>query len=179
MKHVQLIKHFESLHDGDLRTIGLQPKLCPANVWTEGWGRAIIDPATRRHLKGKSNAKRALALSLIKTETEAHAALIEDMRNIGELPAIRQIGKAHWDRLNADQKGAIISFTYNCGTGRPPYKLYENVRLFLEGKMSRTDLWGYWVNSVIRVGGQVLQGLVRRRTAEAFLFFTGELRFNG
>ena len=179
MKHVQLIKHFESLHDGDLRTIGLQPKLCPANVWTEGWGRAIIDPRTRGHLRGRNNAKRALELSVISNEQEAHTALIEDMRNIGELPAIRQIGRAHWDRLNPDQRGAIISFTYNCGTGNPPYKLYENVRAFLDGTMTRTELWGYWVNSVVRVGSRVLPGLVRRRTAEAFLFFTGELRFNG
>lgn len=128
---------------------------------------------------GAQNAKRARQLSSIKTIQEADAALIEDMRNIGERPAIRQIGQAHWDRLNDDQKGAIISFTYNCGTGMPTYRIYRNVRAFLDGTMTRTALWGYWVNSVVSVDGKRLPGLVRRRTAEAFLFFTGELRFNG
>ena len=38
---LNLIKEFESLHDGDLSIIGLQPKMCPAQVWTEGYGRAM------------------------------------------------------------------------------------------------------------------------------------------
>ena len=32
---IDLIKHFEGLHDGDLKKIGLQPKKCPAGIWTE------------------------------------------------------------------------------------------------------------------------------------------------
>jgi lysozyme len=35
-KGLDLIKHFESLHDGDLTIVGLQPKMCPAGIWTEG-----------------------------------------------------------------------------------------------------------------------------------------------
>ena len=31
---ISLIKHFEGLHDGDLKKIGLQPKKCPAGIWT-------------------------------------------------------------------------------------------------------------------------------------------------
>ena len=34
-KGINLIKYFESLHDGDLTEIGLQPKMCPAGIWTE------------------------------------------------------------------------------------------------------------------------------------------------
>ena len=40
---IQLIKFFESLHDGDLSKIGLQPKLCPADVVTIGYGHAVKD----------------------------------------------------------------------------------------------------------------------------------------
>ena len=40
-KGIELIKSFESLHDGDLSKIGLQPKMCPAQIWTEGYGRAM------------------------------------------------------------------------------------------------------------------------------------------
>ena len=34
---IVLVKHFESLHDGDLTMIGLQPKLCPAGIWKAGY----------------------------------------------------------------------------------------------------------------------------------------------
>jgi len=40
---IELIKFFESLHDGNLSKIGLQPKLCPANIVTIGYGRALKD----------------------------------------------------------------------------------------------------------------------------------------
>ena len=40
---IELIKEFESLHDGDLSIIGLQPKMCPAGIWTEGYGHAMRD----------------------------------------------------------------------------------------------------------------------------------------
>ena len=40
---MNLIKKYEGLHDGDLKAIGLQPKMCPANVWTEGWDCKRVD----------------------------------------------------------------------------------------------------------------------------------------
>ena len=40
---IKLIKDFESLHDGDLTLIGLQPKMDPIGIWTEGYGRAMRD----------------------------------------------------------------------------------------------------------------------------------------
>ena len=47
---VDLIKHFESLHDGDLHKIGLQPKMDSVGIWTCGYGRAMIDPNIYRRL---------------------------------------------------------------------------------------------------------------------------------
>ena len=40
---IKLISKYEGLHDGDLKEIGLQPKMDPVGIWTEGWGHAIID----------------------------------------------------------------------------------------------------------------------------------------
>jgi len=51
-KTVELIKYFEGLHDGDLKRIGLQPKMCPSGVWTEGYGRAMRD-ANGKFIKGE------------------------------------------------------------------------------------------------------------------------------
>lgn len=169
---VDLIKHFESLHDGDLKTIGLQPKMCPAGIWTEGYGRAMIDPATKGHLRGKNNARRALALQTIRTEAEADKALKEDYVRLGENPAKAALGIDYWDKLNDNQKGALGSFVYNCGVGSPRYKVFQNIRMYLNGTMSKDALIRYWKQSVIKGGGKVLNGLIRRREAEATLFFS-------
>lgn len=168
---LELIKFFEGLHDGDLHTIGLQPKLCPADIWTEGYGRAMIDPATKRHLKSKANAKKALALQTIRTEKEAEKALQEDYVRLAETPAKIALGPDYWAKLNDNQKGALGSFVYNCGTGVPRFKIFSNIRAFLNGTMSKDSLIKYWEKSVIRGGGRVLPGLVSRRKAEAKLFF--------
>ena len=33
---VKLVSHYEGLHDGDLSKVGLQPKMDPIGIWTEG-----------------------------------------------------------------------------------------------------------------------------------------------
>lgn len=165
-----LVKEFESLHDGDLKMIGLQPKLCPADVWTEGYGRAMIDPRTKGHLRGIVNKRIAYANITINNEAEALQALKEDLWFKGGRPAMNTLTEVYWDRLTDIQKGALASFVYNCGTGKPLYKIFGNVRLFLDGKMSSDALYKYWCSSVIKGGGKVLNGLIRRREAEAKLF---------
>ncbi len=39
-----LIQAYEGLGDGDPRTVLLEPYLCPAHVWTVGWGHALTTP---------------------------------------------------------------------------------------------------------------------------------------
>jgi len=169
-----LIKSFESLHDGDLSVVGLQPKLDPVGIWTEGYGRAMTDPITKGHLQGAHNKKRAYALASIKTEAEAIKALEKDAYFKGYLPAAGILGPS-MDKLNDNQKGALVSFVYNCGTGSPRYKIFANIKAWQNGKMSKEALIKYWESSVIRgtinKKKVILQGLVRRRKAEAELFF--------
>jgi lysozyme len=165
-----LVKEFESLHDGDLKTIGLQPKLCPANVWTEGYGRAMVNPRTKGHLRGIENKRIAYASITIYNEKEALQALKEDLWYKGGFPAMKEIGDDAWDDLNDVQKGALASFVYNCGTGLPKYKIFKNVLAWLKKDMSNEDLYKYWCSSVIRGGGVVLKGLQRRREKEARVF---------
>jgi hypothetical protein len=50
----QLIKHYESLHDGDLSAIGLQPKMDSLGIWTEGWGSVVYD-GNNRVIRGIEN----------------------------------------------------------------------------------------------------------------------------
>lgn len=168
---IDLVKHFESLHDGDLKKIGLQPKRCPADIWTEGYGRAMIDPATKKHLRGANNEAKAIQLQTIRTEEEACAALGYDLGKYAQYAQIA-IGALIWEKLNENQRGALTSFMYNCGQGKPPYKVWKNTELFIYGKLNKSQLTEYWKTSVIKGGGVVLKGLVKRREAEAKLFFT-------
>ena len=71
---LELIKKWESLHDGDLKKIGLQPKMCPAGYWTEGYGNVIKDKSGKM-LKGIANKELAYSLTTVKTETEASEQL--------------------------------------------------------------------------------------------------------
>ena len=168
---LNLIEHFEGLHDGDLTKIGLQPKMDPVGIWTEGWGRAMIDPTTKKFLKGKANAAKSLKYQTIHTREEADQALQEDLKQY-EIFAANALGSVTWEKLNENQKGALVSFTYNCGVGKPPYKIWTNVAAYINNSMSKKDLIAYWQTSVIKSGGKILPGLVKRRAAEPKLFFS-------
>jgi lysozyme len=170
---LDLIKHFESLHDGDLKKIGLQPKMDSVSIWTEGYGRAMIDPRTKQFLKGIKNKAYAESLQTIRTEIEADIALNEDLSKYATYAA-NALGEV-WSLLNENQRGALTSFVYNCGVGKPPYKIFANIRKYNTGAMTKAQLIAYWETSVIKGGGVVLKGLVRRRKAEAKLFFTTPL----
>lgn len=168
---LDLIKSFESLHDGDLRAIGLQPKMDPIGIWTEGYGRAMIDPRTKGHLRGVSNKDLAYKLASIKTEEEAIKALNNDLTRLAYKPILAILDGDRWVSLTDNQQGALSSFVYNCGVGRPQYKIFNNIIKWLEKEMSNEALASYWNSSVVKANGKELAGLVRRRRAESNLFF--------
>lgn len=172
-----LVKHFESLHDGDLKLIGLQPKMDPLGIWTEGYGRVIINPATKKQLRGALNKKLAYKLATMKTPADAEKALAEDFIRLGYNPVAKQMGY-YITRLNTNQIGALSSFVYNAGTGWPvTYKIFENVKRYLDKEMTATQLDQYWQNLCVTgknsAGVRVrLRGLVRRRKEESTLFLS-------
>ena len=57
---VDLIKSFEGIPDGDPSSVNIDAYLCPAGVWTIGWGHALVDGGAQ--LKGAANKARARAL---------------------------------------------------------------------------------------------------------------------
>jgi len=170
-KCADLIKHFESLHDGDLTIIGLQPKMCPSGIWTEGYGNAIIDPATGKFLTGSENKGRASLLSDIYDETGASTQL---KKNLIKYSA--QTVKV-CDSLNmkfSDEKfSALVSFAYNLGTGA----LRNMLTSYKNGMPIEKAFMMYRFASVDGVKTE-LPGLVRRRKSEAWLFTTGTVKLN-
>jgi lysozyme len=159
---IDLIKQFESLHDGDLKTIGLQPKMCPAQVWTVGWGHALVDPVTRKFLKGAADKDRAYAMYPAMTKEEADLLLQRDLEAFSS--AIKKMITA---KITDNQFSALVSFSYNCGAGAlQKSTLLKKVNANPKDQTIRQEFlkWN-------KAGGKELLGLTRRRTAEADLYF--------
>ncbi len=148
---IDLIKFFEGLHDGDLKQIGLQPKKCPAGIWTEGYGHAMRD-SNGNFLKGNTMPNHTIS------EADAIMQLQEDLE-LFELIVSRKI-KVY---IKQNQFDALVSHTYNTGGSDTLFKLInqnapdEQIKKWFETKY-------------ITGGGKQLKGLIERRKAEYKLF---------
>ena len=153
-----LIKHFEGLHDGDLSTIGLQPKICPAGVWTEGWGHAMRHNG--KQLKGIENKELAYSLTTIHTIAEADTQLDIDLE-FYEYAIIKTVKVA----IYQNQFDALVSFCYNVGDYN--FKTSTLLKRLNDGKYNlAAEQFLRWT----KANGKELPGLVRRRLAEKLLF---------
>lgn len=166
-----LIKYYESLHDGDLKKVGLQPKMDASQIWTEGWGHAIVDPKTGQFVKGLNNMLKAYNLAKVFTVAEADALFIEDVyiREQKLLKLIKvNLTQTEWD--------AIMSFYYNAGYSETLIKLI-NTKNVKSTAQYHKDLQEFWYNNYVKSGGVWMLGLARRRTTECNLFTTGILKY--
>ena len=132
-----------------LKGISLKPYLCPANVWTVGYGATVgsdggpIDPDMESI-----------------SETEAEAFLVRDLES-SEGWVSRLIKTA----LTENQYSALVSFTFNVGAGalqRSTLRMKLN-RGELQNAVDEFQKWKF-------VNKRLLAGLVRRRAAERALF---------
>ena len=148
---IDLIKHFEGLHDGNLKEIGLQPKKCPAGIWTEGYGIAMRD-SKGNFLKGNVMPK-----ATIKTEFGAEIAL-KQILSVYENIVIKKITRP----LKQNEFDALVSFTYNTGGSKTLFEMVNSNNPLLKA---------WWISHYITGGGKPLNGLIERRKAEAKLYF--------
>jgi lysozyme len=155
---LNLIKEFESLHDGDASMIGLQPKMCPAKIWTEGYGRAMRNK-NGQFLKGTKDKQEAYANITIDNKQEAEKALVEDL-GVFE----RIVSSKIKISLTQNQFDALVSYTYNTGGSDTLFKLINQ-------KASKEQIQKWFETKYITAGGVKLAGLVRRRKAESNLYF--------
>ena len=158
-KGLDLIKHFESLHDGDLKQIGLQPKMDPIGIWTEGWGRAMRDDKGN-FIKGIGNKKLAYSRISINNEAEANIALAQDL-SPREYIVMRNVKVP----INDNQFSALVSHVYNTGGSATLYRLINLGR-------PTEEIKHWWDNHYISAGGKVMKGLILRRKAESNLYFS-------
>jgi lysozyme len=162
-KGLELIKSFEGL--------SLKPYLCPAGIPTIGYGSTFYEDGTKVTLKDKAI-----------TEAKATKMLLHEVA-ISE----KYVDVFCQDKINQNQFDALVSFAYNTGsnalkTSTLLVKLNKNVNdptikdEFLKwckadgthnGKDDDND-------GLIDEAGekQKLEGLLKRRTAEAALYFS-------
>ena len=133
-----------------------KPYLCPAGVWTIGYGSTYYangdkvtkdDPSIDREY-----AERLLMHELV--HTYAPGA-------IRQCPILLTVAikDKDWGKLNA-----IVDFCYNLGVGRLQTSTLKRKinQQDWDGAIEQLQLW-------VRGGGKVLRGLVIRRDAEAAL----------
>ena len=138
---IEIVKSFEGL--------SLKPYLCPAKVWTVGYGSTT----------GSDGGPVDPDMEPI-TEVHADALLGRDLET-----SERWVSRLIKEPLSENQFSALVSFTFNVGAG-------EFQRSTLRMKLNRgeyqnaADEFPKWR----RAGGRILAGLVRRRTAERALF---------
>jgi lysozyme len=134
---LSIIKEFEGL--------SLKRYLCPAGVWTQGYGR------TSGITKSSPEITKATAEQWLKQD----AAEFE--RGVLALVTNR--------KMNANQFSALVSLGFNIGLGN--LKRSTLLRLFNQGLViEASEQFGRWN----KAGGKTLRGLSRRREAERKLF---------
>ena len=128
------------------------PYLCPAKVWTIGYG-------STRDLKGQPVTPQTPSIS-------PKEGLILLQRDVEE--AAKGISKAVSVPLTPSQRGALVSFVYNFGIGafRSSTLLKKLNAGDYQGAAEQFKRWVY-------AGKEVLPGLVKRRAAEYKLFAQG------
>lgn len=125
------------------------PYLCPANVWTIGYG-------TTRYDDGHSVTEHDTSV----TEAEAEALLESAVKRFGAV-----VGGITPVPLTENQFSALVSFSYNVGTGNYRASTMRSKLLRREYTSAAIE-FPRWC----RAGGRILPGLVRRRKAEQELF---------
>lgn len=134
---IELIKRHEGLV--------LRSYLCPAKVWTIGYG----------HTRGVKGGQ-------VITKEQAEKFLKEDLKSC-ELTILRLVRKP----LTQNQFDALVSFVFNIGAGN-----FQNSTLLKRINKNPTDpdikrQFNRWVYAK----GEVLSGLIKRREEESNLYF--------
>ena len=139
---LNLIKHFEGCPvNGAGDPVAY---LCPANVWTIGYGHTH---KVKQHDRWTMDHAEFILKEEIEDEYEKH---------------IKELVKV---RLSQNQFDALVAWVFNLGYGN--LKESTMLKVLNEGKYQEVPAQ---IKRWNKAGGQVLAGLVKRRDAEALMF---------
>lgn len=142
---LKIIREFEGCH--------LQAYLCPAGVWTIGYG-------TTRYADGRP----VRATDRI-TANEADLLLRQEVDRIA---AKLRAAVPYWDDMSDNQRSALISFAYNLGSGFYGAPGFGTITRALKNKQ-----WAEVPSALLlyrNPGSSFETGLKRRRIAEGNLW---------
>jgi lysozyme len=142
-KGIEMMHHYEGLK--------LTAYLCPAKVWTIGYGNTFYEDGTKVKQGDKITKERADQLFINITN-----------KNFSE-PLLKLIKV----KLNENQFSALVCFAYNVGIGAlAKSTLLRKVNANPNDLTIRNEFlkWN-------KAGGKVLNGLTKRRESEANLYF--------
>lgn len=140
---IDLVKSFEGLR--------LTAYKCSAGKDTIGYGNTFYEDGSKVQTGDKITVDRAVKL------LEFILDKFED-----------SVEKLVTPELNENQMAALVSFAYNCGVGNlKSSTLLKKVNAD-PNDPTIADEFKKWT----KAGGKVLTGLVKRRNAEATLYFT-------
>jgi lysozyme len=139
---INLIKKYEGCK--------LNSYLCPANVWTIGYGSTFY-----------ADGSKVQASQTISQET-ANELFLDILRGF-----VTVVEKSITSKVTQNQFDALVSLSYNIGLGA--FKKSTVLKKVNANPDDPTiaDSFKVWNKG----GGKVLKGLVTRRTAEAALYF--------
>ena len=141
---IELIKTFEGFRGA--------PYKCPAGIPTIGYGATFYP-----------GGKKVTMADAAVTEEQA-TELLANMLVSFE----KYVDSYCRDDINQNQFDALVSFAYNLGPANlKSSTLLKKVNANPEDETIRAEFMKW-----VKAGGKTLQGLVKRRTAEADLYFT-------
>lgn len=140
---INILHHFEGCR--------LEAYKCPAGVWTIGWGNTFYENGEKVKAGEKITQQRADELFLF---------ILNNFSN--------QVRASLKQPIGTNRFNALLSFAYNVGIGNLRRStLLKKVNINPTDETIR-DEFMKWT----RAGGKVLNGLIRRRKAEADLYFS-------
>jgi lysozyme len=147
MRHLTIAALLNEMYEG----FRSKPYLCPANVWTVGIGSTMWQgrPVTQHYPK---TVTREEALS----ECEAYFVRVG-----------KEFCGPSWDLLNANQKAALLVFSYNTGWQPGDRDFVSLNKAYWTNDPKLPKILGMYV----KADGKVLLGLQRRRRAEGLLWY--------
>ena len=166
---IELIKSFEGIPDGDPSTVNIDAYLCPAGIWTIGWGHAIVDGGVQ--LKGPANKARARTLYPGGiTRQQAEDLLRGDL-----VPRAASVASLLKQAVNDGQFGALLALVFNIGAAN--FGASTLLRKLNAGDVQgAADQFMAWDKARVNGVLQALAGLTRRRKAERAMFLGQDWR---
>jgi lysozyme len=142
-KGIPIIRKFEGLK--------LKAYLCPAGVWTIGYGNTFYENGSKVQEGEKITLDRADKLLFFVVQKF-------------EAEVLKLVKSA----INENQLGALTSFAFNVGAGNLAKSTLLKKVNANPNDVTIRDEFMRWT----KAGGKVLNGLVTRRKAEADLYFS-------